>query len=563
MKIHNVKYLSSYSDRMLSTRQSSISGSIRKISSGKRVMNSADDAGLLSIQLRSKVSGYSEKISDIKLANGISYLEMQDSVLNSAQKILSRMAELKSLSINDPIKSEQDIDSYNQEFQELQIQLYQLSKEKFNGTSLFATTTQTLGGNEVKFQGNENEDHTFNISAVNDSIIVSIQKLGFIDALKLNNPEPSVEENHTVELNPTTDLEMIRVEPGTFTMGSPFSEAGRRNTEDQHNVTISKEFYLGKYEVTQEQWQAVMTGNDKGISLNPSPTSNHSSNNPVELVRWNEVQVFIDRLNEQQADNLPDGWTYDLPTEAEWEYAARAGTITAYSWGDTIDSTKANYNWDAGEFDGIDHNRAIEVGQYDPNPLGLYDMHGNVWEWTDSLMGPYPSGDIVDPNGATSGTAHVARSGSWYTDPSWVRSAFRASGEPNIRYTGAGFRIALRKENSHTRSINSTDGITVANEERKDVLKLSQLQSSYFDQAIENIAYLRSLSSATSSRLKLTQDLGQQVKFRSNNAFSKIFDVDYANESTHLAKQELMKNASTAMIAQANGLAEIALVFLN
>jgi flagellin-like hook-associated protein FlgL len=535
MKIHNVKYLSSYSDRMLSKHQSSISGSIRKVSSGSRVINSSDDAGLLSIQLRSKAATYSEKKSNTNLVNGISFLEMQDSVLNSAQKIISRMAELKSLSINDPIKSEQDFDSYNLEFQELQIQLHQLSKEKFNGTSLFATTTQTVGGNEVKFRGNENEDHTFNISAVYDSITVSIQKLSFIDSLKIINSEPSVEENLTVELNPTTDLEMIRVEPGTFT---------RRGND----VTISKEFYMGKYEITQEQWQAVMTGNDKGISLNPSPISNHSPNNPVEGVKLDDVQVFIERLNEQQSDKLPDGWEYDLPDELEWEYAARAGTVTAYSWGDSIDSTKANYNWDAGFYNGIDHNKVIEVGQYDPNPWGLYDMHGNALEWTDTVQ----NGRFILSSGAYYSQPHEITSSSRY----WAPSSSSA-------YRGVGFRLALKKKSSDTPAINSNDRITAANEERKNVLKLTDFQSSYFDQAIENISYLRSVTSATSSRLQLTHDLSQQVNFSSNNAFSKIVDVDYAAESTHLAKQKIMKNASTAMIAQANGLAEIALIFLN
>jgi flagellin-like hook-associated protein FlgL len=175
-------------------------------------------------------------------------------------------------------------------------------------------------------------------------------------------------------------------------------------------------------------------------------------------------------------------------------------------------------------------------------------MHGNALEWTDTVQ----NGRFILGSGAYYSQPHEITSSSRY----WAPSSSSA-------YRGVGFRLALKKKSSDTPAINSNDRITAANEERKNVLKLTDFQSSYFDQAIENISYLRSVTSATSSRLQLTHDLSQQVNFSSNNAFSKIVDVDYAAESTHLAKQKIMKNASTAMIAQANGLAEIALIFLN
>ena len=124
------------------------------------------------------------------------------------------------------------------------------------------------------------------------------------------------------------------VDPGTFTMGSPTSEPDRGTDETEHMVTLSSGFYLGKYEVTQEQYEAVMAGNTDGINATPSQWTG-SPNLPVEYVSWNKIQTFLNRLNnsEQAAGGLPGGWEYVLPTEAEWEYACRAGTTTAYSWG--------------------------------------------------------------------------------------------------------------------------------------------------------------------------------------------------------------------------------------
>ena len=130
-------------------------------------------------------------------------------------------------------------------------------------------------------------------------------------------------QKHTAELNSTVSLEMIWVEPGTFTMGSPTTETGRQSDETQHEVTLTKGFYLGKYEVTQAQYEAVMTGNSDGLSATPSNWQNNP-NRPVEKVSWNDIQVFLSRLNEREAGNIPAGWAYVLPTEAQWEYACRA-----------------------------------------------------------------------------------------------------------------------------------------------------------------------------------------------------------------------------------------------
>ena len=141
-------------------------------------------------------------------------------------------------------------------------------------------------------------------------------------------------------------MDMIFCPPGTFTMGSPANEAGRGSDENQHQVTLTNGFYLGKYEVTQAQYETVMTGNSEGLNADPSNNNHKGGNRPVDTVSWNDIQVFLSRLNdmEQTAGRLPAGWKYVLPTEAQWEYACRAGTTTIFSWGNNATSTQANFD---------------------------------------------------------------------------------------------------------------------------------------------------------------------------------------------------------------------------
>ena len=155
---------------------------------------------------------------------------------------------------------------------------------------------------------------------------------------------------------------------------------------------------MGKYEVTQAQYEAVMTGNTDGLSATPSNWPNNADR-PVEKVSWDDIQKFLTRLNAQEAGNIPAGWAYVLPTEAQWEYACRAGTTTAYSWGDDINSSNANYNSNIGQ--------TADVGQYSANPWGFFDMHGNVWEWTADWYTAYSSGAQTDPEGPATGSGRV------------------------------------------------------------------------------------------------------------------------------------------------------------
>jgi formylglycine-generating enzyme required for sulfatase activity len=172
-------------------------------------------------------------------------------------------------------------------------------------------------------------------------------------------------------------MEMLWVEPGTFEMGSQTTEAGRGNNETPYTVTLTSGFYLGKHEVTQTQWEKVMGSN---------PNKFKGADRPVEEVSWNDVTSFCEKLTEleSEAGRLPAGMTYQLPTEAEWEYACRAGTTTAFSFGDELTAKDANYAHDGY---GTGLQRTSNVGEYAANPWGFHDMHGNVWEWCADWVG--------------------------------------------------------------------------------------------------------------------------------------------------------------------------------
>jgi sulfatase modifying factor 1 len=235
-------------------------------------------------------------------------------------------------------------------------------------------------------------------------------------------------ENFTVhDLN----LDMIWVKPGTFTMGSPVSEAKQNILNRQHQVTLTKGFYLGKYEVTQAQWKQVMGDN---------PSHFKGADRPVEKVTWNRAVDFCNKLTEMEkkVGRVPQGMFYQLPTESQWEYACRSGTTTKYSWGDDIDPKLTNYKDSGLKKTGV-------VGSYRPNAWGFYDMHGNVGEWTADWFGIYPSGSVTNPFGPQTGSTRALRGGSWGHDGTILRSAKRHSGDPNVRFFRIGFRVSFQK----------------------------------------------------------------------------------------------------------------------
>ncbi len=218
-------------------------------------------------------------------------------------------------------------------------------------------------------------------------------------------------------------MEFVLIPAGTFHMGSTEGDA---NEQPVHEVTISTPFYLGKYEVTQGEWEAVMGGNPSHATGDP--------HRPVENVSWNMVQEFIGKLNAKEKDQ---GSQYRLPTEAEWEYAVRAGSTTAYSFGDDS-SQLGKYVWYGESWDRGAH----PVGQLQPNPWGLYDMHGNVWEWVqDRYAGDYyKQSPSKDPQGPDTGGRRVVRGGSFASSPEFLRSALRGGDLPDVRTRHYGFR---------------------------------------------------------------------------------------------------------------------------
>ncbi|MDR2450345.1 MAG: formylglycine-generating enzyme family protein [Candidatus Accumulibacter sp.] len=227
-------------------------------------------------------------------------------------------------------------------------------------------------------------------------------------------------------------MEFVLIPAGSFLMGADknFEETSDDETP-QHQVTISKPFYLGKYEVTQAQWVAVMR-------INPSKFSGWS--NPVEYISWNNAQIFIERLNLKERTDK-----YRLPTEAEWEYAARAGTTTRYSFGDDADNL-GRHAW----YDGNSGMKTHPVGQKEANPWGFYDMHGNVWEWVQDWYDEdyYAKSPVRDPSGPSEGSFRVLRGGSWYFDAAGLRSANRFYLSPDYRVELNGFRLAFSPEPS-------------------------------------------------------------------------------------------------------------------
>ena len=218
-------------------------------------------------------------------------------------------------------------------------------------------------------------------------------------------------------------MEMVWCPPGEFMMGSPVTEEGRYDNEMQHLVRLTKGFWLGKYPVTQAQWQSVMGNN---------PSHFKGEVRPVENVSWDDFQEFLKSVNASLKYGVR------LPTEAEWEYACRARTTGSYGGTGRLDEM----GWHAGNSGMTTH----PVGQKRPNAWGLFDMHGNVWEWCNDRYGNYPLGTVSDPTGPASGGTRVLRGGSWYNGARDCRSAYRRRNDSDIRSYNYGFRLCCSAE---------------------------------------------------------------------------------------------------------------------
>ena len=274
---------------------------------------------------------------------------------------------------------------------------------------------------------------------------------------------------------PDAKFELIWVEPGSFIMGSPEDESGRKFNENQHQVTLTQGYYLGKHEVTQAQYKWVMGALPDRFAKDDK--QNKGDNFPVGGADWNDAMAFCKKLTEMErkAGRLPKGMSFQLPTEAEWEYACKAGTTTIYSWGNHPDQSKANFGhgFKVGK-DFVD--QVQTVGKYEANPWGFHDMHGNVYEWCNDTATfavptrpghheiPYPKGPVKDPQGHQGDSVHyqffdgkahklgpgvvnskIQRGGSWMSGAGAIRSAYRHSHPLYDKVDYKGFRVALKR----------------------------------------------------------------------------------------------------------------------
>ena len=360
------------------------------------------------------------------------------------------------------------------------------------GTNLSATITNDLDGKRRPLDGNGDGTAAFDMGAYEFGVALEISLVEPGNKVTLSwvaspGENYALEESATLappnwigspngSMNPVTiDVSgqekywrlwhvpnnMVWIPPGTFTMGSPETEAMRASDETRHEVTFSQGFWTGKYEVTQGEYLDVVQTNPSFFRNGTTPPAGGTGGlvtnellHPVEDVSWVDAANYCALVTEREraAGRLPEGYLYRLPTEAEWEYACRAGTTTSHHYGDELRSGMANFDgtW---EYDasigaianpeGIHLGRTTEVGCYAPNAWGLYDMHGNVYEWCADWYGAYPGGSVTDPQGATTGLDRVFRGGSWFSFARDCRSALRNSDVPGTQAAAIGFRTVL------------------------------------------------------------------------------------------------------------------------
>ncbi|GHU24628.1 hypothetical protein FACS1894164_11700 [Spirochaetia bacterium] len=272
-------------------------------------------------------------------------------------------------------------------------------------------------------------------------------------------------------------VNFVKIPAGTFTMGSPTSEANRYVDEGQHQVTISKAFYMGKYEVTAGEFRHFVNASGYKTEAETSsggyvwinnnwamkadanwknPYFTQTENSPVVCVSWNDAVQYCNWMNRQEGltpaytiNGMNVTWNpnangYRLPTEAEWEYACRGGTTTPFSTGSNVSTSQANYDGKYpynGSAKGTYRGKTTPVGSFAANAYGLYDMHGNVWEWCWDWYGDYSRSPQVDPTGAAVGSYRVLRGGDWISNARLLRSAFRNGYTPTYRCSYLGFRV--------------------------------------------------------------------------------------------------------------------------
>lgn len=294
---------------------------------------------------------------------------------------------------------------------------------------------QDLSGNRVRGEIVSRDDDSITLRLDDggtlvipmDNLSPGDRRIAFAWRPRHGNPKAVLGRPWTAK---TLGMELVWIPPGSFRIGSSVLEKGRGEDEPQREVVISRGFWLSKFEVTQAQWLIVMRG---------SPSEFEGDDLPVEHVTWNEATSFCQKMTKRERDNetLPNGYIYSLPSEAQWEYACRAGTRTAFGHGNEAGGLE-KYGWTIDNAEEKTH----EIGKLLPNPWGLHDMHGNVLEWCRDVYGDYPKGKSTNPTGAVFGDKRVARGGSILNSQLDCRSAKRYKGEPAEKDL-VGLRVVL------------------------------------------------------------------------------------------------------------------------
>ncbi len=315
-----------------------------------------------------------------------------------------------------------------------------------DGEVLLHAGILSRGRFQVGFDAKTNQPYSIGVSEdlVHWTLLSNVVGKG--ELLWFSDFEAPKFEKRFYQITPPQLTNLVFIRPGTFLMGSPTSEVGHVKAEGpQTLVTLSRPFWIGKYEVTQEEYVAVTGTNVSWFQ--------YDSKLPAELVSWDLATNYTARLTirERAAGRLPAGYIYRLPTEAEWEYACRAGTTTPFGIGDgkKLSSTQANFDGNfpyGGAPSGAYVQGTIRPGTYAPNAWGIYDMHGNVWEWCQDWFGPYSGGSVTDPKGPATGTERVMRGGGYPSLAKGVRSSVRDSRRQGYADLWLGFRVVLGAE---------------------------------------------------------------------------------------------------------------------
>jgi formylglycine-generating enzyme required for sulfatase activity len=300
--------------------------------------------------------------------------------------------------------------------QKLNIQMMSVRDNRFYENHLLEGQTALAKG-----------DKKSAVQAFKAALLLKPKDRAALKGLKTTDQLPNHGETFTNALG----MEFIYIAPASFLMGSPSTEPGRDADERRHKVTLTTGYWLQATEITQGQWQTLM-------GSNPSHFKDSGEDYPVENVSYGDVQKFIKRLNDASAPEQ-----YRLPTEAEWEFGARAGSDKAFASGDISDlgCGKDNKLRKTAWYCGTSNERTHAVGQKQPNAWGLYDMHGNVWEWCRDWYGAYSFGEVIDAKGPPDGKYRISRGGSWYDGAGLCRSAYRGRFSPGRRNGDLGFRL--------------------------------------------------------------------------------------------------------------------------